>query len=186
MLEQEQEFLDLLQGIRDRSEEAARTFVDKYGPAVLKIIRRRLLPSLRRQFDSLDFLQDVYASFMCKPPQPDAFNNVRAFFGYLTKMAHHKVIDALRRERGRAYDRAKVLSLDGSAYLASGEVAASEPTPSAVLRANDELRDLPPAHQQVLEMLQKGHTLQEIVARLGLHPKWVQRITRSLKDKVLS
>jgi RNA polymerase sigma-70 factor (ECF subfamily) len=186
MLEQEREFLNLLQGIRNRSEEAARTFVDKYGPAVLRIIRRRLMPSLRRQFDSLDFLQDVYASFLCKPPQPEAFDSFDAFFRYLTKMAHRKVIDALRHERGRKFDRDRVLSLDGSAYVASVKIAASDPSPSAVARATDALRDLPPAHQDVLDMLRAGHSLPEIVARLGLHPKWVQRITRSLKDKVLS
>src|SRR5713101_9460007 len=94
----EQEFKQLLEAIQDGSEEAARTFLDKYGSYILKVIRRRLAPRLRSKFDSSDFLQDTWASFFRDPPPPDAFSDPEALLAFLAQMARNKV-DQTNRQR---------------------------------------------------------------------------------------
>src|SRR5262249_6243438 len=74
------EFHQLLRDIQLGREEAARKLVDRYGSALLRVIRRRLDPRLRQQFDSIDFLQEALATFLCQPPAPEAFDSAEALF----------------------------------------------------------------------------------------------------------
>jgi hypothetical protein len=57
------ELTDLLERARQGCQQAARLLYERYGPAVRHAVRRRLAPSLRRHFDSADFIQSVWGSF---------------------------------------------------------------------------------------------------------------------------
>src|SRR5262245_66217330 len=117
MLDEEQEFRKLLQGIQHGDAAAVRRFMDHFGPGVLKIIRRRLDAKLRRQFDSMDFLQDVMATVLCNPPEPEAFANADALYTFLTNVARNKVVTAQRHGTRPKYDVRREHSLDGSAQF---------------------------------------------------------------------
>src|SRR5260370_27837034 len=112
----DQEFKQLLQEIQDGSEDAARTFLDKYGRYILRVVRQRLSRRLRSKFDSDDFLQDVLASFFREPPPPEAFNEREALLAFLAQMARNKVSQTNRQRLDRRrYAEKPVNSLDGSA-----------------------------------------------------------------------
>src|SRR3954453_20689831 len=87
----------LLDRLRARSPGAPHELLDRYGAHVLRVIRHRLDRRLRKEFDSLDFLQDVWKSFFEAPPPGRAFDRPEALIAYLAQMAQHKVVDAHRR-----------------------------------------------------------------------------------------
>lgn len=182
----EQEFRELLKEIGAGSEEAARKFFDKYGPFILKVVRRRLSRQLRTKFDSDDFMQDVWASFFSQAPPPEIFASPEALLAYLANMARNKVAGAARQrvERQR-YSREN--SLDGSARLQAHHLEGNEPTPSEKVVAKEKwmlmLDEQQPLHKRILAMLRLGHTHDEIAEVLGLNVKTVQRLLRKLKAR---
>ncbi len=190
MPDHEKEFHDLLQGIQVGSEEAAKTFVERYGNALLRVIRRRLEPHLRRQFDSTDFLQDVFATFLCKPPQPGAFADANALFVFLTRLARNKVLGALRRQDRRKWNNQREHSLEGSAQAEARRVLGPEPTPSEVAVAQETwtgmLAGKTATHKKILKLLKQGHSPAEVVDLLDIHPKIVQRVLQRVRSRMES
>src|SRR6516164_7949181 len=119
MADDEQMFYDLLRGIKEGSEEAARQFLDRYGKYIRHVVRRHMLQNLRAKFDSEDFLQDVCVSFFSHPPDPEAFSDPAALLAFLGKIARNKVTDAARQGLARRRDVNRENSLDGSAKFAA-------------------------------------------------------------------
>ncbi len=191
MASHEQEIQDLLKEFRAGSQEAARKFFNKYGQYILKVIRLRLDRKLRPRFDSTDFSQDAWASFVRQPPPPEAFASLEALLAYLAQLARNKVIGAIRhyteRERQAGYQET---SLDGPAQSEAEEVVGPGPTPSQVAMAEEKwqeiLQNRPPQQQQILTLLREGHTHDEIAQLLGLPSKRVQRFVRKLKVRFVS
>src|SRR4051794_32985156 len=102
----------LMERLRSGSSDAPHELLDRYGPHVLRVIRHRLDRRLRKEFDSLDFFQDVWKSFFEAPPPGRAFDGPDALIAYLAQVAQHKVIDAYRRRlQTRKHDRGREHSL---------------------------------------------------------------------------
>ena len=55
------------------SEEAIQKFIQTYGPHIQRVVRRRLHHKLRSKFDSVDFVQMVWASFFATPDRISQF-----------------------------------------------------------------------------------------------------------------
>ncbi len=118
MTGREAEFDRLLEEVRNGSQEAAQQFVEEFGPAILRVIRRRLERRMRSAYDSCDFVQDVFASFFRAPPSQDTFLTLDALRKYLETMAQRKVADATRKRLiHQAANLNRENSLDGSAQL---------------------------------------------------------------------
>jgi RNA polymerase sigma-70 factor (ECF subfamily) len=191
MAQDASEFKQLLQEIQGGSEEAARTFLDKYGAYILRVIRQRLARRLRSKFDSSDFLQDVLASFFRQPPPPEAFGEREALLGYLAQMARNKVNQTSRQRQQRRRNAEKpVNSLDGSARFAARSLEGTEPTPSEVAVARETWVDIvassKPEHEKILLLLHEGYSHPEIAHVLGLSEKSVQRLVSKLRERFLS
>src|SRR5436853_7788988 len=108
MSEEQAEFERLMQGVRDGSPEAVRTLLDRYGPHVLRTVRRTLNPRLRTRFDSTDFVQDVWASYFTHNAGPRMFERPEDLVAFLGRMARNRVVEEFRmhaqtarRERNR-------------------------------------------------------------------------------------
>jgi RNA polymerase sigma factor (sigma-70 family) len=187
----DQEFKGLLKEIQEGSEEAARTFLKKYGAYILRVIRRRLAQRLRSKFDSSDFLQDVCASFFRAPPPPEAFAEREALLAFLAQMARNKVaqVNRQRLDRRRYADRPEN-SLDGSARFQARILEGPGPTPSEVAVAREQwigiVEGTKPQHEKILLLLHEGHTHEEIADLLGLNPKTVQRLVGKLRERFLT
>ncbi len=190
MSEAPDDFAALMQGVRAGSEEAARQLVERFGPRILRVVRRRLNPKLRSKFDSLDFQQDVWASFFADPSDK-TFDRPEALAAFLATMARNKVLMAVRQRcQLQKYNVDREHSLDGSAAYAAHGVAGPDPTPSQLAVAQEKwdqlLKGHPPRYQRILILLRQGHTQVQISQQLGIDERSVRRIIRKLLPEALS
>ena len=190
MSEGPEDFAALMQGIREGSDEAARQLVDRYGPHILRVVRKRLHPKLRSKFDSLDFQQDVWASFFAAQ-SGKTFDRPEALAAFLAAMARNKVLMAVRQRRQiQKYNVDREQSLDGSAAFEARGVAGQDPTPSQLAVAQEKwdqlLKGHPPRYQRILMLLRLGHTQVQISQQLGVSERMVRRVIRKLLPEALS
>jgi RNA polymerase sigma-70 factor (ECF subfamily) len=181
MTDSRQEIEALLLRIREGSQDAVKELLDRYGEALLRVIRRRLARPLRKHFDSADFAQAVWASFFAVPVERYQFRSPEELMTFLTHVARNKLRDAARREfRARKRDVTRTHSLDGSAAVAANLAPSRQPTPSQVVLAEDQwdrlLEGQPEYSQSILRLLREGHTHEEVAAQLGLNEKTVRRV----------
>jgi RNA polymerase sigma factor (sigma-70 family) len=186
MSDKPDEFEALMRRVREGCPHAAREAVERFSPHVRRVVRRKLDPRLRDQFDSVDFMQSVWVEFFDSPARDKPFTSPARFIGFLARLARCKVINAYRRQFGaakRGPQRADV-PVEGP------EMARDHRghTPSQVVMAREQWEHLlasqPPQFRVMLELLRQGHTHDEIAARLGLNPKSVQRFLRRLTHNV--
>jgi RNA polymerase sigma-70 factor (ECF subfamily) len=182
------EFNDLMQRLRQGDEGAARELLDSYGDHILRVVRRRLNKKMRSKFDSVDFVQAVWASFFAKVHGNAAFDQPEKLLAYLVNMAQNKVIDAVRqRLKTQKHNLNREHALDGSVAPQAAGVAARDPTPSQVAVANDEwcrlLADLPACYQSMLVLLREGHTQKDVARELGVNEKTVRRWLEKLNEE---
>jgi RNA polymerase sigma factor (sigma-70 family) len=187
MAADDQMFYDLLRGIKEGSEEAARQFLDQYGKYIRHVVRRHMMQKLRAKFDSEDFLQDVCVSFFSHPPGPEEFSDPPALLAFLGKIARNKVIDAERQGLAQRRDANRENSLDGSAQFAVENLQAADPTPSEVVRTEESWEALGrgghPDQKELLYMLRNGYTQEQIARVLGLSVRHVQRLVQKLRER---
>jgi RNA polymerase sigma-70 factor (ECF subfamily) len=181
----EQEFAQLMQRLREGSEEAAQVLFERYGPHILRVVRRKLHHKLRPQFDSIDFVQDVWASFFADRSRQATFDRPEALVRFLANMACHKVIDAFRHNvRAQKRDATRERPLEQIVDTHKARLVAQDPTPSHVAGVNEEweqlAKRLPARYQPMLALLRQGDTHEEIARKLGLHEKTVQRMLRRI------
>ncbi len=178
----EEEFRSLMTRIRTGCPDAARELFDRYGEHVRRIVRRKLHQGLRSQYDSIDFTQDVWASFFAVPWGKGAFDTPESLVAFLSEMAYNKVAAAFRRGfQTKKYNLNGKQSLDGAGPDGGSpfEPPLPGPTPSQVAIANERWERMndgqPDRFRLMLELLREGYNYQEVAERTGLHPKAIQR-----------
>jgi RNA polymerase sigma factor (sigma-70 family) len=182
------EFGPLLERVREGDEAAARQLIDSYGPHILRVVRRRLHRKLRSKFDSLDFVQSVWASFFAHREEISRFRQPEEIVKFLATVASNKVIDELRTRL--EYRRRRVVDEE---YLEPGTprhdaaLAAPQPTPSEAVAVKEFweylLEDQPSHFRRILHMRRIGLPYEEIARRTGLAEKTVIRIIEKLLSK---
>jgi RNA polymerase sigma factor (sigma-70 family) len=174
-----------MERLRKGSPEAARVLCERYGPHILRVVRRKLDKKLRAKFDSADFEQAVWASFFIDPTHQYSFKQPEELIAFLAELAHNKLVDALRqRYRTAKYNVNRERSLEGSAACQAARVADRQPTPSELAAARERWDRLvegqPPRYRRILELLRQGNTHAEIAREVGVSEKTVQRLLRKL------
>jgi RNA polymerase sigma-70 factor (ECF subfamily) len=176
-----------LDRIRAGNELAARELLARYEAQVRLVVRRQLPRLLRSRFDSLDFLQSVWASFFRRlRAGPEQFEDPRYLVTFLARVARNKVVDQYRRAASRKHDlrREEPLSAGGSP---PHELIADQDTASELAEANetfDRLRNLLPADRRaILGLKVEGLSSREIGERLGLSERTVRRALEDLKHR---
>ncbi|MDB5313629.1 MAG: polymerase sigma factor [Gemmataceae bacterium] len=159
----------------------------EYGGLVREAVRRRLPDRLRKEYDSLDFAQDVWASFCHLPPGKHHFATPEDLGGFLVRVAHNKVIDVCRRRLGtQGYDVTREQPLVRAADGADVPVPDRQPTPSqwaiAAERWAEIAAALPAQHVAVIERLREGFTQQEVAAMAGITDRTVRRIVDRVRE----
>src|SRR5262245_32763039 len=187
MADDDQMFYELLQGIKEGSEEAARQFLARYGKYIRHVVRRHMIQKLRAKFDSEDFLQDICVSFFSHPPGPEDFSDPAALLGFLGKIARNKVTDANRQRLAQRWDVNRENSLDGSAAFAVENLQAADPTPSEIVGTEESCEVLGGGdstnQRKLLYMLRNGYTQEEIARVLGLSIRHVHRLVQKLRER---
>ena len=186
MLSPEDEFAALALRIKAGSEEAMHELVDKYGEYVIRAVRRNLSRSLRSKFDSVDFVQTVWASFFENRDRVGKFSTPNQLVKYLGLMAQSKVVNESRRRlETQKADIGREVSLEQSNLLRT--LVSPGPTASEVFIAKEREQRLTAGQsnqrKQLIALKRSGHTKTDIAARLGLPVKTVQRILRRLLSR---
>jgi len=177
----------LLERIRAGDEVAARELLARYEAQVRLVVRRQLPKLLRSRFDSLDFLQSVWASFFRRMTAGhERFEDPRYLVAFLAQAAKHKVIDEYRRAASQKQDMRREEPLWPTG-LRRTEIVAEKDSPSELAEANEtlgRLRDLlPESRREILGLRVEGHSSREIADRLGLSERTVRRILEDLRRR---
>jgi RNA polymerase sigma-70 factor (ECF subfamily) len=189
MSDAQAEFARLMQRVRAGDPRAAEEVLERYKEPVLRVVRRYLHQRLRTQYDSVDILQTVWASFFQVPPERYTFETPEALIKFLSQMAHHKAVNVFRRRLLAAkHNINRQVSLQEPSNGLEQALPGRQPTSSERVIAEELweriIRGQPPRVRQVLEMLRQGHTQREVAERFGLHPKTIQRLLEKLLPRV--
>jgi RNA polymerase sigma-70 factor (ECF subfamily) len=180
-------FAALLRRMREGCPDAAREMFERYSRPLRVVIRKRLHRRLRTVYDSLDFVQSVWASFLQTPPGAVDCRTPRSFETYLVKVATHKVIEVYRQRMQTA--RRDLSREQPWADLAkSPEARDPAPSPSQVAIADEYWQRMmegqTPEVREVLELLRLGHTQAEVARRCRLHPKMIRRLLQKIRARL--
>jgi RNA polymerase sigma-70 factor (ECF subfamily) len=186
MPDKPQNFHQMLEQVREGGEGAVRQLLERFGPCIQDVIRQKLDVGMRSIFDSIDFLQDVWASYFAGGLD-HTFNDPAALIKFLVCMARNKVTDEMRRRLNGKYNFNREHSLDGSARYEVDRLLSAEPTPGDNAVAKEEwgrmLEGLPFHHQRILEMLREGYTHEEIAGELRLNEKTIRRLIQRIVSR---
>jgi len=164
---------------------AERVFCD-FEPFLRAMVRRRLSPSLRSKFDSMDVVQSVWAAVLEGFRERRwEFKTQAALKAFLARVTYHHFVNECRRNR-LALEHELPLSPD----LTAGLPPSDQPRPSQVAQAEELWETLlklcPPAHREIVMLKQQGLGASEIAARVGLHEGSVRRILYDLAKRLAS
>jgi RNA polymerase sigma factor (sigma-70 family) len=184
------EFNELLRRARAGDNGAIRDFLTQFEQEVRTMVRSRLPRKLRNQFDSTDFVQQVWQSFFVDSDSRD-FDNVEHLRGFLFGMVRNKVSEQHRRlTKTEKYD----LSREERLYIRRGdrevplEVVSPEPSPSQAVQASDRMAQLTagrsPLEIEVLILRRQGLTFVEIANRTGLNERSVRRVIETVRSRM--
>jgi RNA polymerase sigma-70 factor (ECF subfamily) len=181
----DENFGELIAQVRKGSEDAAWRLIEHYGPHIQRVVRRTLDRRLRGKFDSVDFVQAVWASFFREPAQIREFQTPEQIVGYLATSARYKVVDEMRRRLGtKKHDVTRELPLDDST-LGSDPLISDGPTPEEIAIAREVWNDLisgqTTRHQEIVRLRFAGATFPEIAKELDIH----ERTARKVMDRLL-
>lgn len=172
MSDEREDFRQTLQQISEGSEQAVWHFIEKYGPHIQRVIRRRLHPQMRSKFDSGDFVQMVWFSFFTHPIQTHRFRGPEDLMSYLAAMAKHKVIDAWRRKATAETCDVDSPQEPGQEEQGSSAQRVDNSTPSKIAIARErwqKMMDDPSDHRRrVVQLRLQGASYAEIARSLGI------------------
>jgi RNA polymerase sigma-70 factor (ECF subfamily) len=165
--------------------EAVRELFERYSAPIRHVVRRRLDRRLRPQYDSLDFVQSVWTSFIQIPPERYTFATPDDLVGFLARVAFTKVVTAYRKRLETAKrDLNREEPADGRPDGTLMPGRGPQPTPSQVVMASERwerlLQRLPEKYRQILVLLRQGYSQQEVADALGLNIRLVHRLVRKL------
>lgn len=183
------EFRELLAGLKAGDAAAARAVFDRYGPLIRAVVRRKLHARLRARFDSLDFVQDVWASVLAVPAERYQFDSPAELVAFLSQVANNKVADEFRhrfQSQKGAISREEPMPRPSNDDSSRPEPPAALASPSQFAIADEAWRNLvariPEKHRPILEQLRDGFTNEQIAAETNLSLSTVNRVVRRLKD----
>jgi len=186
------EFETLLSLVKEGDQAATTKLVERFGPEVEILVRRKLPSKLRRQFDTMDFYQVVWKSviFSCRERSApfDGPAHLRAF---LAGVVRNKVTEEYRRRTcTQKYD----LAVEEPLYIRKGdleiprEIPSDDPTPSECVQADDRLKQLvagrSPVEVRIIDLRREGLTFDQIADQLGIHEKAVRRVIEALRARM--
>lgn len=175
-------FAQLVAGLRAGDPAAFEAVARQYGDALRAAVRDHLHPMLRPRLDSVDVVQDVWASFLGVPPDRLTFDTPAALIAYLKQVAYHRAVEVYR-ER---FETQK----DDIARETPGESGAKArvctATPSMCVAAGEEwdrlVRQFPPSYRGILDRLREGHDNRDIARMAKVSLSTVNRVVKRLKE----
>jgi len=183
-------FRELMVRLRAGDAQATRELFDEYHDLLLMVVRRYLSPNLRAQVDSVDFVQEVWLSFLQNPAAKPDFATPQSFGAFLATIARNKVIDGVRRGLLSAGYNA-TCEVDLPKHPIPGDVAPAHletPSKSAIRRELKDvlLQGMGPVYQKVGQRILSGIDPPVIAAEYGLSQRTVERIRERIVKQLHS
>lgn len=174
------EFQQILHRICEGSDDAVWEFIESYGPHIQRVIRRRLHPQLRTRFDSVDFMQMVWASFFAQPEAIRRFRDRDDLIRYLMTVARNKVVDESRRR----HNAMRNLPPEDETPQRADATRAPQPTPSQIAMARERWESMMNGHternRRIVQLRMSGATYLEIGQTLGIHERTARQVIADL------
>ena len=184
MSNENSEFRKVIQRVCAGSDEATWELIDTYGPHIQRVIRRRLNQRMRSKFDSLDFVQMVWASIFVEREKMAGFTEPNDLIRYLATLAQRKLLqESRRRLHGQKYNVGRERALiaeteDETTYVRNSD------TPSQIVMAKDRLevmmRERSERDRRVVELRLQGLTFVEVSEKLGIHERTAREVIEKL------
>ncbi len=184
MSDNNSDFRKVVERVCAGSEEAAWELIETYGPHIQRVVRRKLNQKMRSKFDSLDFVQMVWASFFTEREKLASFTEPTDLIKYLATMAQNKLLqESRRRLQGQKHNVGRERALIAGSEDESAYVRKSN-TPSQIIMTKDRMESM--LHQrsdrdrQVVELRMQGLTFIEIGKQLGIHERTAREVIEKL------
>ncbi len=170
----------LLAEVEAGSQDAAWELIEKYGPHVKAVVRSRMNRRMRRDFDSDDFVQAVWASFIHIRPRLNNLDDSRQFIRLLAKIAQNKVVDEVRRGQRTPGPPPPHFPQRSGPVFEPEELAHRDPAPSQFAIARERWKQLVARqnerNRRILELRIAGNTYDEIADEVGVSERTVRRV----------
>lgn len=180
-------FRSLLAQVQQGSDEAARELYDTYVKYVLKCVRHKLWHKMRSQYDSQDFVQQVWASFFDARHHLPDFQTPEELTNYLLAMTRNKVAAAGRRRQAQKRDMDLETRIEEECELVGPHPPSRDPTPSAVAVAAEQQERLidqqPRKVREIAELRIEGLTYDEIAEELEIDESTARKAMRQLRQE---
>ena len=183
-----QEFQSLIAEVRAGSQDAAWKLIELYGPHIQRAVRRQLHASMRSKFDSVDFVQAVWASFFTSRTKAAQFDTPEGLMGFLASMARNKVVDEFRRRVcTQKYGGQHEHTFDEQSDVAKRVQPHYRDTPSQIAvareRWNRMLENQPEHYRQIILLRYHGDTCEQIATKVGMHERSVRKVLDKLFEE---
>lgn len=183
-------FRDLTERLKAGSDQAFDEILDRFGPYVMRSVRRNLDRRLRTRFDSQDFAQAVWMTAhehrdrLAECASPDSL------MALLVTIAQRKVRFEFRRHlQAQKQDINRERSMQNDSFVIPlPDHSADHPSQIVIAREQWNLMvdDEPDRYREIIELRRDGRTLEEIADEVGVNERTVrrviQRITAKLED----
>jgi RNA polymerase sigma factor (sigma-70 family) len=189
MPEMQLSFSDLMQRVEAGDVAAERAVIEQYGTHILRVIRRRLHPRMRVQYDSQDFCQAVWASFFAHRSEMARFKSDRELMAFLGRMGRNKVVDEVRRRLMSKKDNIiNTHSISDSGSGLEQNLVGNSPTPSQLAVAREQIERLfegqPAKYRRIVEMRAEGATFKDIASQIGMNERNVRRVIERIERQI--
>lgn len=189
MADEPSEFTALMVRVSQGEEQAFQEIYDRYHKAIRLVIRYHLnrSPQLRTQFDSIDFLQEIFKDLFAHPEKLPGFTASKDFLKYLAVVAHHKIEKARRQLTTQKRDLRRTRHLS-EPEIAVRVAAVADPQPGPAQQAESReawlrwLNSLTSRQQNIVLRLRDGCTYQEIAAAQRRSVRSIERVVHKLRD----
>lgn len=188
MLDESTQFAGLMERVGRGDQQAAWELLEAYGSHLQRYVRRSLSREMRTRFDSIDFVQVVWASFFREPSKLRRIHSPAELMAYLAALARNKVVTEVRREvLSQKRDMRREIRLDAVHDKDQHDLASRDPTPSAVAMFRerwDRLVEGQPTHvRRIVELRFAGATYTEIAEQLHIHERTARKAIARLVDE---
>ena len=181
-------FQSLLADLRRGDAAAGQILFDEYGGLLLQVIRGYLNPAIRRQVDSVDFVQDVWLAFLVKPDGTMSFDSPEQLAGFLATVARNKVIDAVRHSlRSAGHTLNREVRIEEKPGL-EDKLIGRGTTASHVAMTKELdgylLEGFRPVHQKIARQVLEGRDAKSIAEELDISIRTVMRIRERILKRL--
>ncbi|GAB5443114.1 MAG: hypothetical protein Fues2KO_34630 [Fuerstiella sp.] len=181
-------FRELTERLKNGSDDAFEEILERFGPYVMRSVRRSLDRRLRARFDSQDFVQAVWMTVhehrdrLAECASPDSL------MALLVTIAQRKVRYQFRRHlqaQKQNINRERSMQND-SFVLPLPDHSVEHPSQIVIAREQWDLMidEEPAKYREIMELRCEGFTLDEIADKVGVNERTVRRVIRKLTSKL--